>query len=108
VDPRAPLPDVVKRRARAFRKAAKTPFPHVHASYHPVVLPAELIGQSGHLVYMLANALDKNEVVVGGHCRMKISSDGSTVLEVFPLSRSDLRLSCATLPSRQTVYNLEP
>lgn len=63
------------------------------AQYNSVVLPGALMGKSGWLVYLLAATTTPDEVVVGGHFRILVSSDGKRVLEKTKLSST-----CLTLP----------
>lgn len=63
------------------------------ANYNTVVLPATLRDEAGWLVYLLAATTVPGEIVVGGHFRAIVSSDGRTVNKLEPLSNS-----CLTLP----------
>ncbi len=58
-----------------------------------VVLPAEELGKSGWLVYLLAATRDSGAVVAGGHHRFLVSSDGKNVLDHFQFTRA-----CLTIP----------
>lgn len=63
------------------------------ANYNTVVLPGSLIEKSGWLVYLLAATSTPGEIVVGGHLRFVVATDGSRVLE-----RTKLSNSCLTVP----------
>ena len=52
---------------------------------NPVILPAELVGKRGWLVYVLASTTEPNVLILGGHIRFIISPDGKNVLENYPL-----------------------
>ncbi len=64
------------------------------ANHNTVVVPATLVNEAGWLVYLLAATTVPGEIVVGGHFRARVSSDGRTVNEFDPLSNS-----CLTLPA---------
>jgi hypothetical protein len=91
MDPPIALAAHVRGPATALRTARNTPIPRVDAPYNDVVLPAELIGEAGWLVYALAATTNAEEMIVGGHTRIKVSADGTTVEEVFPFARTGLR-----------------
>ncbi len=61
--------------------------------YNFVVLPN--IGANGFLVYALAATMDPNLVIIGGHYRFTISSDGRRIEQTDRLSKS-----CLTLDKR--------
>ncbi|HEX3758078.1 MAG TPA: hypothetical protein VHW23_05210 [Kofleriaceae bacterium] len=92
MDPPIALAPHVRGPATALRRARKAPVPRVNAPYNEVVLPAELVGQAGWLVYALAATTNPEEMLVGGHTRIKVSADGTTVEEIFPFTRTDLRV----------------
>lgn len=41
-----------------------------------------IVSQAGWLVYALAATTNPEEVLVGGHTRIKVSADGTTVVDV--------------------------
>ena len=83
------LPDLVAKRFAA-RRAAIAAIPVFMAkTYNFEVLDAP--DGKGFLVYGLASTKDPNEVVVGGHYRVTVSTDGK-VQQVDALSRSFLVL----------------
>ncbi len=59
--------------------------------WNPVVLPAEVVGHKGLLVYLL-QAPAERELVMGIHRRVLVSDDGRRVLADQPLSKSELRI----------------
>jgi hypothetical protein len=91
--PEPPAPEV-EVRIRALRTAAAAPLElRCSEGSNPVVLPAELLGETGWLVYFLAFTRTQGEIVVGGHVRRLVSPDGSTLVRSEPLSKA-----CLTLP----------
>ena len=61
--------------------------------YNTVVLPGGLAHFDGWLVYLLAATSEENVVPVGGHYRAHVTSDGTRLISIEPLSKS-----CLTLP----------
>ncbi|MFO0659659.1 MAG: hypothetical protein U0165_07500 [Polyangiaceae bacterium] len=86
-----PLSPTMLEAVRAREVAQVTKFPQMTDAYNTVVLPGSVMGKEGWLVYMLAASKRQGEVIIGGHTRMHISSEGK-VLQVTPLSRSILRM----------------
>jgi hypothetical protein len=72
--------------ARAGRTAAWAVGGPCAGAYNTVVLPAALIGEQGWLVYRLAATNRPNELVLAGHQRIRVSTDGREILERVPLS----------------------
>lgn len=68
MDPPVALAAHVRGPATALRTARKTPVPRVDTPYNDVVLPAELIGEAGWLVYALAATTNAEEMLVGVSC----------------------------------------
>jgi hypothetical protein len=66
---------------------------------NPVVLPGDVIGSDGILVYLIASARDPNVVVLGRHFRILVSSDGRTVAQHHPMSKSILELPASDPPA---------
>jgi len=62
-------------------------------NYNTVVLPANLIGEQGWLVYQLAATMNPGERVLAGHGLVRVSADGLISLGATPLS-----LSCEIVP----------
>jgi hypothetical protein len=90
----------------ALPTARKTPIPRVDALYNDVVLPAEVIGETGWLVYALAATTNAEEMLVGGHTRIKVSADGTTVEEVFPFARTNLRARAGEAVTKVTLTHM--
>jgi len=105
LDPPVALTPSERSQAAALRKAQQTPFPRVARAYNFVVLPAELVDQSGWLVYMLAATTNPDEMLVGGHCRIKVSPTMDNV-EVFPFALTDLRAVAGENVREVTVTHL--
>ena len=61
--------------------------------YNTVVLPSSPANEDRWLVYLLAATTRPGEIVVGGHFRVLVSTDGRSVREYEPLTKS-----CLTLP----------
>lgn len=57
-------------------------------SYEPVVLPGTVVGKDGWLVYLLASTAERGAEVLEGHHLIRVSADGSRVIEEVRLSRS--------------------
>ncbi|MDC3955210.1 hypothetical protein [Polyangium jinanense] len=72
---------------QARRTAARSTFRACSKRYNTVVLPGELLGKTGWLVYLLAATMDPAERVIGGHHRVLVSEDGTQVRESFALSQ---------------------
>lgn len=92
MDGKKPMPEEAAGARRAFESASKTEFPRAPGPYNAVTLPGKLVGEPGWIVYFLSAPMKVDEVVAGGHVRVSIGADGTTVREVMPLSRSALRL----------------
>lgn len=106
LDPPIALAPHVRGPAIALRSARKAPVPRVDAPYNEVVVPAELVGQAGWLVYALAATANAEEMMVGGHARIKVSADGTMVEEVFPFSRTDLRVPAGAAVATTTLTHI--
>jgi hypothetical protein len=91
LEPPEPLDANATAMVRARETAQKAAFPRCkNRPYNHVVLPAELLGRSGWLVYLLAAHVRTDEVVLGGHARVHVSADGTQMLETFALSKGCL------------------
>jgi hypothetical protein len=66
------------------------------SSVNPVVLPAQLIGRKGWLVYLLNPPTKRHSIVLGGHIRVLVSEDGRAVVDVFRLSKSCMEQDMGT------------
>lgn len=71
--------------------------------YNAVVLPGLYVDENAWLVYLLSATTDPAVRVLTGHHRVKVSVDGSTVLETTPLSRSCLSQPVATDDGQRVV-----
>jgi hypothetical protein len=91
VDPPIPPSDLVALMFKARQTALREPFRHCTDAYNTVVLPAELAGESGWLVYLLA-ATRNPDIVFGGHIRRLVSADGASIVKDEPLSRSCMQM----------------
>jgi hypothetical protein len=56
------------------------------------VLPAELIGQPGFIVYLLAATTEPGVTVMGGHYRAHMSEDGKRLLGIRPFSKACMEM----------------
>lgn len=106
MDPPIALAPHVRGPATALRTAREAQVPRVDAPYNEVVLPAELVGQVGWLVYALAATTNAEEMLVGGHARIQVSADGTTVEEVFPFTRTDLRAPAGPAVATTTLTHI--
>jgi hypothetical protein len=57
---------------------------------NPIVLPGEVIGERGILVYLIAGTKKENVVVYGKHYRVLVSDDGKKAIRIEPLTKSAL------------------
>lgn len=78
--------------ARARQLALKS-VPSSGQPINPVLVPAEAIGESGVLVYLLAGTAEPDVVVLGQHTRVHVSEDGTRVLAVTPLTKSVMEIN---------------
>jgi len=76
-------------RARQTALKAAQPFDQ---PINPAVFPAEIIGQKGVLVELLAGTNKPDIVVIGKHYRVIVSEDGKQVQQIMPLSKGILEL----------------
>lgn len=80
---------------------------------NPVILPGELIGKKGWLVYVLASTTEPGVLILGGHVRLFLSQDGQKVQENFPLYERCMALEmdqaafAAFISHRRTDWPLE-
>ena len=61
-------------------------------SINPVLLPADIIGEEGILVELLASTTKPNVAVLGKHYRVIVSEDGKEVRSITPLSNGILEI----------------
>jgi hypothetical protein len=74
------------------RKAAIQAMPPSHQPINPVLVPGEVNGEQGILVYLLAGSKKPNVAVFGRHFRALVSITGTTVTYMMPLSNSALEV----------------
>jgi hypothetical protein len=74
------------------RQSAIQAVPQSPQPLNPVVLPAEVIGETGVLVYLLASTTKSGIIVLGKHYRVLISADGKEVKRFEPLSKSAMEM----------------
>ncbi len=79
---------------KARTLAIRQKFMQCEDHYNSIVFPGSLFGLSGWVIYLLAATQRQGEVVIGGHHRMDISSDGTTLIAKHQLSEA-----CLTIPS---------
>lgn len=84
--PRPPAAEEVLRR-RMVRTAAAAVKASCGTPMNPVVLPPDSGGTDGWRVYFLNSTSRRGETVIGGHLRVRMSEDGTTVLGVDRLSQ---------------------
>lgn len=89
-------------RVWARHTAILKPLPMCASHYSAVVLPGDLAGEPGWLVYLVAGPSQPGEIVVGGHYRIGVSGDGSQVRQTTPLWRA-----CLTIPPPSDIKVLQ-
>lgn len=89
-DPPQPLDAGRAARFRATITARKAHCQPTERPRNPVVLPAERLGGSGWLVWLLVATTDPREVPLAGHCRVHVSEDGTAIVATSPLSKTVL------------------
>jgi len=77
--------------ARA-RQSAVAALPSHTQPINPLILPAELLGEKGMMVYLIAGTTKPNLAVFGRHYRVLIPEQGGPPSYVMPLSKSILEL----------------
>ena len=90
-DPPKDMSEGVAMLARARRLALEA-LPERAQPLNPLVVPAEGIGETGILVYLLAGTQQPNVVVLGKHYRVRLSEDAASVQAMEPLSKSVIEL----------------
>jgi hypothetical protein len=90
VDPPVPAKEGLSVLIRA-RQAAIKALPEVVQPINPVVVPGELLGKSGILVYLLAASTRPGVAVFGKHYRVLVDMNG-TVKEFFPMSKRAIEM----------------
>lgn len=74
------------------RQLAIAAMPEHGQPVNPLVLPGELYGEDGILVYLLAGTKKPNVAVFGQHFRALISKDATRVMYIVPLSKTVLEV----------------
>jgi len=90
-DPPKPAPGSFVRMAKA-RQAAVAALPSHPQPINPLILPAELLGEKGMMVYLIAGTSQPNLAVFGRHYRVLIPEQGGPPSYVMPLSKSILEV----------------
>lgn len=80
------------------RQAAIAAIGKAEQPLNPVVLPAQVIGARGIVVYLLAGTNRNDVVVLGRHYRVLVAEDGKTVRKVEPLSKTIIEISKSDIP----------
>lgn len=74
------------------RQAAVAALPSHQQPINPLVVPAELLGEKGMMVYLVAGTTRPNVAVFGRHYRVLIPEQGGPPSYVMPLSKGILEL----------------
>lgn len=90
MDPPVPLDEDLSILVHA-RQAAIKALPRIEQPLNPAIMPANVIGKKGILVYLLAGTTRPDVVVLGKHYRVLVDEKGK-VQEVFAMSKSVLEL----------------
>jgi len=88
--PKPALPSFVHM-AKA-RQAAVAALPSHPQPINPLILPAELLGEKGMMVYLIAGTTKPDVAVFGRHYRVLIPEEGGPPGYVMPLSKGILEL----------------
>jgi hypothetical protein len=89
-DPPQPLDPGRAARFHATVTARKAHCQPTDRPRNAVVLPADRLGGTGWLVWLLIATTDANEVPLAGHCRVHVSKDGMAIIATSPLSKTVL------------------
>lgn len=94
LDPPQKLPKDQVEMVSARELAIQATMPRICSGpYNPVILPANVAHAEGLVVYLLAATRTPGEIMFGGHYRVELSTTGTEVKRVLPLSKT-----CAHLP----------
>jgi len=88
-----PLPPAIQTRYRARRNVIKAVLPKLNGAYG-AHYNFEVLNDpdgGGFLVYALAATNKRDEMLIGGHFRVTVSADGSTVERIDDLSKGLMR-----------------
>lgn len=80
---------------RARASAEKARFQKCSQTYNTVILPADMAGEKGWYVYLLAATTKNDEAVMGGHVRVHVSADGKNILNVKEFTKTCLTMKIA-------------
>jgi hypothetical protein len=75
-----------------IRQVAVRALPEHPQPLNPVILPAELLGEKGTMVYLIAGTTRPNIAVFGRHHRVLFSEGATTPSYVMPLSKGILEM----------------
>jgi hypothetical protein len=90
-DPPKPALSAFALMAKA-RQAAIEALPEIPQPLNPVIVPAELLGEKGAMVYLIAGTTKPNTVVFGRHFRVRFPEGSSSPSYVMPLSKTILEV----------------
>ena len=91
---------------RARKTALATNFTRCANSYNTVVLPGDVAGRPGWLVYLLPAGSPTDALLVGGYYRVEVSRDGERALDTMAFAKTCLAVSTKADPARGTVIGL--
>lgn len=91
-NPALPLPTDQENMVRARQLAIDSIKERCSDRYNTIMVPADLNGNKGWAVYLLAATTEPDVIMYGGHARVDVSQDGRTTLQVTKLSKSCLRV----------------
>lgn len=88
--PRKPTNDLLM--LIRVRQVAISALPEVVQPINPVLLPSEVDGEEGMVVYLLAGTTKPDVAVFGKHYRAVVARDGSVVRKISPMSKTVLEV----------------
>lgn len=72
------------------RQAAIAAIPKINQPINPVLLPADIFGKDGVVVYLLAGTTESDVAVLGKHYRAYVEVKNNYKVELEPLSKSEI------------------
>lgn len=72
------------------RKAAIAAIPEITQPLNPVLLPADVFGKEGVVVYLIAGTSESNVAVLGKHYRAFVDPTNDYEVKLEPLSKSEI------------------
>jgi hypothetical protein len=72
------------------REAAIAAIPEITQPLNPVLLPADVFGKEGLVVYLLAGTSESNVAVLGKHYRAFVDPTNDYEVELEPLSKAEI------------------